>query len=402
MGRGQARSFEEADELAQHKVRRKCTVFKYIHVGQDLGNRGTKMFKCVFCSHEFQGTQFVGARHFKQGKGCPQVTNEALVDIHFNTSYKMVNKQLERLQHYEELQGGAPAVAVDGGAGGDDKSGMVVEEDGGQEVDDMIDAEGDALQQEVEEPYTQRLGNAVVGESSGKRKEREGGGNAAPRKKMRQPAIKLESKHLGLIYPCETCFASAFAMLERLIAVRQALERTVDTAEWSLIPWDARVERLARWMRWPVTHGRWWDLIETLVCIMDPVYDLLWWLDRGGMHISLIVPWTQQLQIDMARELCVLPTVVGQHIFQKVQERCQMMLEPTHAATFLLCPAHRDMRYFSGVVDSYRAKLLREAEVYILTHCGYDATSDLCSRACDQFRCRAHRLPPFCKAREPS
>ncbi|GBG64421.1 hypothetical protein CBR_g44306 [Chara braunii] len=555
MGRGQARSFEEADKLAQHKVWRKCVVFKYIRVDEDLRNCGTKMINCVFCGHKFQRTQFVVARHFKQGKGCPQVTEEALVDIHYCTTYKMVDKQLERLHHYKELQGGAPAVAADGVAGGDGKSGVAVEEDEVQEVDDMIDAKGDAVQQEVEEPYTQRLGKAMVGESSRKRKEREGGGNVAQRKKMRQHAIKdvlasqwlmyhkkkfppfvynqqiaftifgndawneykrhfvdlsgpikvlwphhneivavksmrqtaddvaadlkdarepfyvtsvpilsdgrkshdhrpvvnflatasrdvlmirmvnkegsrddrpsvlerwvdvferfgpklvnaictdsaaaytvtanalahpkmrpqciritwipcvvhvcnkllsdigtvstwindtilragavvwfikmhgdtfhlfrLDNKHMSLTYPYETRSTSVFAMLEHLIAVRQALKRTVNTAGWSLVSWDARVERLARWVRWKVRHGRWWDMIETLVRIMDPVYDLLRWLDLGGMHMSLVVPGTLQLQIDMARELRVLPIVVAKRTFR----RCSAVSDDVGANT---------------------------------------------------------------------
>ncbi|GBG75626.1 hypothetical protein CBR_g20256 [Chara braunii] len=148
------------------------------------------MFKCIFCGHEFQGTQFVAARHFKQGKGCPQITDEALVDIHYNTNYKMDNKQLKRLQRCEKLHGAAPTMDADGGAGGEGQSGAAGEEDGGQGVDDAINVEGDAAQQRGEEPYTQRTGKGLVGESSGKRKEREGGGNVAPRKKMRQAAIK--------------------------------------------------------------------------------------------------------------------------------------------------------------------------------------------------------------------
>ncbi|GBG87036.1 hypothetical protein CBR_g44493 [Chara braunii] len=107
MPRGQARVFEDVGEGENRKAQKKSCVYKYIRVGQSLGERfrGNRMLKCVFCGHQFQGKQFVAGRHFRQGKGCPEVTDEALVDIHFNNDYKMSEKLLERIQRFEELHG---------------------------------------------------------------------------------------------------------------------------------------------------------------------------------------------------------------------------------------------------------------------------------------------------------
>ncbi|GBG78507.1 hypothetical protein CBR_g27734 [Chara braunii] len=88
MPQSQSRVFEDGGEDENLKAQKKCCVYKYIRVGLSLGERfrGNRMLKCVFCGHEFQGNQFVAARHFREGKGCPEVTDEALVDIHNNSA----------------------------------------------------------------------------------------------------------------------------------------------------------------------------------------------------------------------------------------------------------------------------------------------------------------------------
>ncbi|GBG83709.1 hypothetical protein CBR_g37510 [Chara braunii] len=112
MVRTQARVFEDAGEDENRKAQKKCCVYKYIRVGHNLGERfpRNRMLKCVFCGHEFQGNQFVAGRHFWQGKGCLAVTDEALVDIDYNTDYKLDGKILERMRRFEELHGPEPAM----------------------------------------------------------------------------------------------------------------------------------------------------------------------------------------------------------------------------------------------------------------------------------------------------
>ncbi|GBG61782.1 hypothetical protein CBR_g23741 [Chara braunii] len=195
-----------------------------------------------------------------------------------------------------------------------------------------------------------------------------------------------ESTQMGLIYPCETRFASVFAMVERLLTLRSTLERTVDGDTWGMVPWDHSVRQLARWVRWQVRHGSWWDSMGILFRIMELVYDLLRRLDRGGLHMSRVVEWTQDLARQVAEEVCALPADLAHYIVQRVQARCAHMLEPAHAAAHLLCPSRRDLWYFKGVVSEYDASLVREAETYILSQTGFSVASHDYETACAQLR----------------
>ncbi|GBG77476.1 hypothetical protein CBR_g23924 [Chara braunii] len=140
MPRGQVRAFEDAGEDKNRKALRKCCVYKYIRIGESLGERfhGNRMLKCLFCGHEFQGNQYVEAQHFRQGKGYLFVTDVALVDIHYNSDYKLEGKILDCMLRFEELHGLALAMDPrrdEGGAGG-----------AGQERgdEDVIDVEDEA------------------------------------------------------------------------------------------------------------------------------------------------------------------------------------------------------------------------------------------------------------------
>ncbi|GBG87024.1 hypothetical protein CBR_g44480 [Chara braunii] len=209
---GQARVFEDAGEDENHKAQKKCCVYKYIRVGQSLGERfrGNRMLKCVFCGHEFQGNQFVAGRHFRRGKGCPAVTDKALVDIHYNSDYKMSYKLLERIQRFEELHGPAPAMDPrrdEGGEGemrdaeeridmdddveevawagssGRDQGKGVVREPGGQQGQYFASAHVLARAQAG-------VDTDEVGPSTGNRKEREEGARpTATQKRLRQNTI---------------------------------------------------------------------------------------------------------------------------------------------------------------------------------------------------------------------
>ncbi|GBG77811.1 hypothetical protein CBR_g25742 [Chara braunii] len=538
-----------------------------LHVCSQRGFRPTPacrcaqhcMLKCVFCGQEFQENQYVAARHFRPGKGCPSVTDEALVDIHYNLDYKLEGKILYRVLRFEELHSPAPAMDSrmdEGGAGG------AGQERGEEEVVDVDNVENEGAEAAQPGPLTRDQRKSVVHEpwgqqgrffkyahvsartqahwdaedaaaAVGKRKEREEGVRPGGQKRPRQNTItesyssqlkvlwsshneitdmetvvrtaddvvgdlaevkapfyvteatimsdgrksqdarpivnflagesrgvmmvrtmnregerdqapdvlvhwikvfddfpprwvndictdsasayiaatnmlqgpqqrpeirqitwlscavhvcnkmlldiglsspwskdiivceravvrfikehgatlhifRGESTHMGLIYPCETRFASVFAMMERLLAVRSALERTVDGDGWGL---DSSVAQLARWVRWQVRHGSWWDSMGVLVHIMEPVYDMLRKLDRGGLHMSRVVQWTQYVTRDVAREVLALPPRVAHFIMQKVQARCAHMLEPAHAAAHLLCPSRRDLRGFSQFTD---------------------------------------------------
>ncbi|GBG80364.1 hypothetical protein CBR_g30732 [Chara braunii] len=640
MPRSQSRVFEDRGEDENRKVQKKCCVYKYIRVGQTLGERfrGNRMLKCVFCGHEFQGNQFVAARHFRQGKGCPEVTDEALLDIHYNSEYKMSDKFLERIQRFEELHGAAPGmdprrdeggegemrdageqIDVDNdveevaraGSSGRERGKGIVSEPGGQQGQYFASAHVPARTRAGED-------TAEAGVSAGKRKEREEGDRptaaAAAQKRMRpntitesftskcqmefkkkwlrfvysqrlafnvfrsepwldvvrhfrdlpgpvkvlwpseneiadietivhtaddvgadlaevrapfyvtgatimsdrrksrdaRPIVNFlaggsrgvmlvrtmnregerdrapdvlarwikvfddfspkwvnaictdsasayvvatnmlqgpqqrpehrqitwlpcavhvcnkmlsdigcsgpwskdiivrgramvrfieehgaalhifqgESTQMGLIYPCETRFASVFAMVERLLAVRSALERTVDGDTWRMVPWDHSVCQLARWVRWQVRHGSWWDSMGILFRIMEPVYDLLRRLDRGGLHMSRVVEWTQDLARQVAKEVCALPTDLAHYCAEGAGSmRSHAGAGARRCSPSLSQPA--GLAYFEGVVSDYNASLVREAATYILSQTGFSVAKP---RLRDRM-CTLARLP---------
>ncbi|GBG63279.1 hypothetical protein CBR_g37365 [Chara braunii] len=493
-------------EDENRKAQKKCCVYKYIHVGQTLGERfcGNRMLKCVFCGHEFQGNQFVAVRHFRQGKGYPEVTDEALLDIHYNSEYKISDKFLERIQRFEELHGAAPAmdprrdeggegemrdageqIDVDndvkevarGGSSGRERGKGIVSEPGGQQGQYFASAHVSARTRAGAD-------TAEAGASAGKRKEREEGdrptATAAAQKRMRQNTItesftskwqmEFKKKWLRFVYSQRLAFnvfrsepwldvvrhfrdlpgpvkvlwpseneiadietivhtadnvgadlaevrapfyvtgatimsdgrksrdarpivnflagGSCGVMLVRTMnrEVRSALERTMDGDTWGMVPWDHSVRQLARWVRWQVRHGSWWDSMGILFRIMEPVYGLLRRLDRGGLHMSRVVEWTQDLARRVAKEVCALLTDLAHYIVQRVQARCAHMLEPSHVAAHLLCPSRRDLRYFKGVVSDYDASLVREVETYILSKTGFSVASRDYETACAQLR----------------
>ncbi|GBG82305.1 hypothetical protein CBR_g34589 [Chara braunii] len=447
MPRSQSSVFEDGGEDENLKAQKKCYVYKYIRVGQSLGERfhDNRMLKCVFCGHEFQGNQFVAARHFRQGKGCPEVTDEALVDIHYNNKETIVHTTDDVGADLAEVR--APfyvtgaTIMLDGRksrdarpivnflAGGSRGVMLIRTMNREGERDRVLDvlarwikvfddfppkwvnaictdsasayvAAANMLQGPKQRPEHRRitwLPCAVhvcnkmlsdIGCSGAWSKDIVVRGKAVVRFIKKHGAalhiFRGESRQMGLIYPCETRFASVFAMVERLLAVRSSLERTVDGDTWGMVPWDHSVRHLARWVRWQVRHGSWWDSMTILFRVMEPVYDLLRKLDRGGLHMSRVVEWTQDLARQVAEEVCALPVDLAHHIVQRVQARCAHMLEPAHAAAHLLCPSRRDLRYFEGVVSDYDASLVREAETYILSQTGFGVSSPDYETACAQ------------------
>ncbi|GBG61362.1 hypothetical protein CBR_g20395 [Chara braunii] len=136
------------------------------------------MLKCVFCGHEFQVNQFVAARHFRQGKGCSEVTDEALVDIHYNSEYKMSDKFLQRIQQFEELHGPAPAMDPRRDEGGEGE----MSERGGSRAY--------FASAHVSVRTREGADTAEAGPSTGKMNEREEGARpTAAQKRMRQNTI---------------------------------------------------------------------------------------------------------------------------------------------------------------------------------------------------------------------
>ncbi|GBG88774.1 hypothetical protein CBR_g48391 [Chara braunii] len=110
--------------------------------------------------------------------------------------------------------------------------------------------------------------------------------------------FRKRNPNKGLVLSCETRFASVYSMLERLLALQDALQammRGDDGREFASIPWSADVCDMARWVRRQVRWEPWWHTMATILHIMQPVMELLRWMDRGGQYMSLIIEWTQDL-----------------------------------------------------------------------------------------------------------
>ncbi|GBG76040.1 hypothetical protein CBR_g21280 [Chara braunii] len=450
------------------------------------------MLRCVFCGNEWQGNRHGPARLFRSVKGCSQVTDEALMEMHYTSGYAFEGKWLERICKYEELHG--PWVDERRTGGGQAQAWAASNAPVGarQQGDDVIDLDGEGedcraagVEGEVEAAYSQRpvletamdivaglkniqepfdrTGATIMFDG---RKSRDGkpivnflaagargvkmystlnsegetddalavsgrwisifydfgpdrvntictdsasayvkAGNALADPHMRPEYKRImwlpyaahvcnkllpdigtagpwcvdiivharavvhfikmhgradflfrrESRHLRLLYSCETRFASVYAMLEHLVVVRRPLERMVDGTDWLREPWaTTSIRQHVRWVRWQIRHGSWWDSMDILCAVMEPAYDLLHKMDRGGLCMSRVAEWTGRLARELEAALEPLEDGLADQIVRCLQERIAHMCEPAHAAACLLCPMRRSMQYYSGVCIALR------------------------------------------------
>ncbi|GBG64987.1 hypothetical protein CBR_g48736 [Chara braunii] len=209
--------------------------------------------------------------------------------------------------------------------------------------------------------------------------------------KTQQAALyffRKRSPNKGLVLSCETWFASVYSMLERLLAMQDALQammRGDEGRDFAYIPWSADVCDMARWVRRQIRWEPWWHTMAIIVHIMQPVMELLRQMDRGGQYMSLMIEWTQDLVRRVTDACAPLGRVFADRIIRRVQARTQHMLEPAHCAGFLLNPRRRHVEYFSGEVRDYPRWLVRQAKRYILTQTGYEEDGVEYIIACRQF-----------------
>ncbi|GBG90164.1 hypothetical protein CBR_g50258 [Chara braunii] len=141
----QVNTFVQASDDTQVSMKRLNSVYKYVLVGQELSEklRGQRMLRCIFCANEWQGNRHGVTRHFRSVKGCSQVTDEALMDMHYTSGYAFEGKWLERIRKYEELRSAwADERGTDGGqaqARAPSTTPVRAREQG----DDVIDVDGD-------------------------------------------------------------------------------------------------------------------------------------------------------------------------------------------------------------------------------------------------------------------
>ncbi|GBG64381.1 hypothetical protein CBR_g41582 [Chara braunii] len=200
--------------------------------------------------------------------------------------------------------------------------------------------------------------------------------------------FRKRNPNKGFVLSCETRFAPVYSMLERLLALQDALQammRGDDGREFASIPWSADVCNMARWVRRQIRWEPWWHTMATIVHIMQPVMELLRRMDRGGQYMSLMIEWTQDLVRRVTDACAPLGRVFADCIIRRVQARTQHMLEPAHCVGFLLNPRRRHVEYFSGEVRDYPRWLVRQAKRYILTQTGYEEDGVEYIIACRQF-----------------
>ncbi|GBG79481.1 hypothetical protein CBR_g29627 [Chara braunii] len=112
--------------------------------------------------------------------------------------------------------------------------------------------------------------------------------------------FRKRSPNKGLVLSFETGFTSIYSMLERLLALQDALQammRGDDGREFASIPWSADVCDMARWVHRQIRWEPWWHTMATIVHIMQPVMELLRRMDRGGQYMSLMIEWTHAVSL---------------------------------------------------------------------------------------------------------
>ncbi|GBG66632.1 hypothetical protein CBR_g66768 [Chara braunii] len=451
-------------------------IYKYVLVGQELSEklRGQRMLRCVFCGNEWQGNRHGAARHFRSVKGCSQVTNEALMEMHYTSGYAFEGKWLERIHKYEELHGPWVDERRTGGGRAQARAASNAPVGARQHGNDVVDLDGDGedcgdagVEGEVEAAYSQRPGKLPVGEggsNSGKRK-RVVGATMQHRKKMRQSAIKevfgsdwaAQHRKLWLLFvysnqlpfnifrsptwkvytahfrdkpasvpvvwPSENEVAAMDTVLEtatdvvaglkdiqepfdrtgvtimsdgrksrdgkpivnflaagaRGVMMYRTLNREVETDDalavlgrWISVLHDFSPDRVNAictdsasayvkagntlahpHMRPEYRRITWWDSMDILRAVMEPAYDLLRKMDRGGLCMSRVVEWTGRLAREVEAVVRPLEGGLADQIFRCVQERVAHMLLQRHG-------------------EGRGQRLVREAERYILSQTGFD------------------------------
>ncbi|GBG71290.1 hypothetical protein CBR_g8711 [Chara braunii] len=379
------------------------------------------MLKCLFCGHEFQGNQYVAGRDFRQGKGCPTVTDEALVDIHYNNGYKLDGKILERMQRFEELH---DEVGPSSGKRKKREEGArPTAAQKGRRQNTITESYASQWQMEFKKRwlrfvYSHRLAFNIF---------------------RSEPWLDIVRNFMELSGPMKVLWPSENEIADIKTVVRTADDVAADLAEvrapfyvtGATIMSDGRKSRDARPIvnflaggscgvmlirtmnmegerdRAPYVLARWIKVFDDFppkcvnaICTdsasayvvatnmvqrpeQRPEHRRIT-LDRGGLHMSRFVQWTQDVTREVAQEVRALPAASAHFIVQKVQARCTHMLKPALATAHLLCPSRRDLRYYEGVVSDYDASLVREAETYILLQTGFSVASPEYETACAQ------------------
>ncbi|GBG81289.1 hypothetical protein CBR_g31964 [Chara braunii] len=197
--------------------------------------------------------------------------------------------------------------------------------------------------------------------------------------------FRVKSRRCTLVHLVGTRFASVFFMFVCLLARRNALESMLHDDEWDKIPWESPKRRQALWVRQVIRCADFWRNVQYAVSVMTPVHQLLRRLDRGGMIMSMMYSWSQEL----ARQVAAVdvPDDMRRPCVEAVQIRTMHMLEPAHAAAHLLNPRRRSLRYYESARRTVAdLEVVTECDSFFLAQTGDDAAGDAYLRVRQQMR----------------
>ncbi|GBG83090.1 hypothetical protein CBR_g36708 [Chara braunii] len=128
-----------------------------------------------------------------------------------------------------------------------------------------------------------------------------------------------------------------------------------------------------------------WRNVHHAVAVMTPVHQRLRRLDRGGMIMSTIYSWSQEL----VRQVAVSDVPDDMHgpCVEAVQIRTMHMLEPAHVAAHLLNPRKCSLRYYESVHRTAAdLEVVTECDSFLLAQTGGDPVGDTYLQVREQMR----------------
>ncbi|GBG62881.1 hypothetical protein CBR_g34253 [Chara braunii] len=154
---------------------------------------------------------------------------------------------------------------------------------------------------------------------------------------------------------------------------------------WDKIPWESSKRRQALWVRHLIRCADFWRNVQHAVAVMTPVHQLLRRLDWGGMIMSTMYSWSQELVRQVAA--ADVPDDMRGPCVEAVQIRTMHMLELAHAAAHLLNPRRRSIRYYeSACRTAADLEVVTECDSFLLAQTGGDRAGDAYLRVREQMR----------------
>jgi len=105
---------------------------------------------------------------------------------------------------------------------------------------------------------------------------------------------------LEILRPAKTRFAYMIIVMERLIKVQDALRQTVMSDAWKA--WPGSLEPDALKVQQTAFHPDMWNLAESLVRVMQPIYSVLRLTDREGCTLGLIYEFMDKVGETLNRD----------------------------------------------------------------------------------------------------